>query len=257
MNWSSAVVTAVLVVGGSCSSRTVEQTGGSALGGSGSNIKPTIVRPAESMTIIPAGTYAASDPVFAPDNTGACPKETLAKVEVFAKLAPWPDRPQHAVSFNIDKDVVSCRDYRACMKSGACSPIDLRGRCTTYPGVSATLDQAIAFCKWRGARLPTLLEWQAAVRGPAGKQFGKCDDESSDTCVSTAESGVRVELDTSEFTSTWACRTSHDSAIVLHPVLASSYGHALAGFVPRESLDDRQDTSLFRCARDQPATKDP
>ena len=231
---------------------------GSISTGSGSNTTSPAAHPKESMVAIAAGTYVASDPVFAPDADGRCSSETRAKVEIFAKKAPWPDRPQAVDAFTIDRAVTTCSDYRACVASGSCSPVDTSGKCKIYPAIRVTIDQAIAYCKWRGAQLPTLLQWQAAVRGPTGKSFGKCDDEASKICTNTSESGVSAILGTfAEFTRSRACWPSHDgsSTASLQTVLVSSFSRELTGFATRAlDLHDDPQEGAFRCVRDELVT---
>jgi iron(II)-dependent oxidoreductase len=40
-----------------------------------------------------------------------------------------------------------------------------------HPVTETTWAGALAYCRWRGARLPTEVEWEAAARGPQGRTF--------------------------------------------------------------------------------------
>ncbi len=41
----------------------------------------------------------------------------------------------------------------------------------SHPATEVTWAGALAYCRWRGARLPTEVEWEAAARGLAGRTF--------------------------------------------------------------------------------------
>jgi formylglycine-generating enzyme required for sulfatase activity len=91
-------------------------------------------------------------------------------------------------TFCLDRTEVSAAAYEPCVQAGACTaawltetvlgdqrPSDVcssgREDRREHPIQCVDFDQASAFCRWRGARLPTGVEWELAARGSDGRPF--------------------------------------------------------------------------------------
>jgi formylglycine-generating enzyme required for sulfatase activity len=93
--------------------------------------------------------------------------------------------PVHTVSLSsylIDKFEVTNRLYDLCVKGGACNAPTSIGSSThiqyfgnprydEYPVIFVTWDMTQTYCAWRGGRLPTEAEWEAAALGGKGAAY--------------------------------------------------------------------------------------
>ncbi len=77
-------------------------------------------------------------------------------------------------AFRIDDREVTVADYRACVQAGRCAPPPTHAhnqycnyeapRRDDHPVNCVDWDQAVAYCTWRGGRLPWEAEWEKAAR---------------------------------------------------------------------------------------------
>ena len=84
-----------------------------------------------------------------------------------------PDRKRVAVrAFHLDRAEVSNRQYRRfCSATGYPRSARLEQDPEDFPVVFVSLDDAHAFAKWAGKRLPSAVEWEFAVRGTTGRLY--------------------------------------------------------------------------------------
>lgn len=217
------------------------------------------VIPPDDMVVVPAGDYVVTAPHLAKGEQ--CTPEVRERLKSITS-GPAPQASQPVAAFAIDKQRVSCRDFRDCRKQHVCPDSDWGDHDCEDSDALATREQAIAYCAWRGHVLPTYLQWQAAVRGPDGPRVldaeclttGPAEDK---PCIATSRFGVKVStsIHTSEFTRSEDCSPMFQS---LRPWLASAI-ELRDGNVTRLQVDvgspevgDEKHPmqAFFRCADD-------
>ncbi len=97
--------------------------------------------------------------------------------------------PIPVAPFFMDATPVTNAQYqRFVEETGGRPPIQWIGRrpaahLLNHPVVDVSLENAEEYARWRGLRLPTDLEWQAAARGPDNRSFPWGDEWDPARCV--------------------------------------------------------------------------
>ena len=139
----------------------------------------TVVPPTATSTLTPTArvefTPSPLPDVIVDDKTGV--EMVLIPFGSFSmgnNRSEYNAKPVHTVvldSFYMDKYEVTNAQYKACVDEAespcilpATPEAYLEPRNNNHPVVYINWDMAVAYCEWRGARLPTEAEWEKAAR---------------------------------------------------------------------------------------------
>lgn len=96
-----------------------------------------------------------------------------------------PVRVVDMPTYGLDMHLVTVAEYRDCVEHCGCDDQAVgRGGYMNYgapgreyhPMNGVSWHEALAYCQWIGARLPSEAEWERAARGPDGRRFPWGDD---------------------------------------------------------------------------------
>ena len=112
-------------------------------------------RPAHDRVAIPAGPFTAGS------TRGDEDERPVRKVTVKA--------------FAIDRTEVTRGDYAACVAAGHCKATAEKTAVddpeAKFPATGVDWNDAQAYCKFAGGRLPSEVEWEKAARGTDGREY--------------------------------------------------------------------------------------
>ncbi len=147
---------------------------------------PTLTTPSPTLTAVPTATEAAQQSAGVRSKDQAPMVFVPAGKFLMGHNAGFDDEiPAHTVDldgFWIDKYEVTNQQYALCVEAGVCDlPYYLGSFLHTgyydnpafvnYPVIYVSWYDAVQYCQWAGARLPTEAEWEKAARGEDGRIY--------------------------------------------------------------------------------------
>lgn len=148
---------------------------------------PPAEGPGDDMVYLPAGTYRVGNPRL--NDSGA-------------------ERDIELTAFYLDRREVSNSEYRAFLdatghpKPWIWTQYGYDETLDPLPVVGVTWHDAAAYARWRGKRLPTAVEWEAAARSEAGGLFPWGDDPNAGSLEVPCE--AYKQTSTNNATTHWA-----------------------------------------------------
>ena len=155
---------------------------------------------AASSSAAQASSASAAPPAGAPSDMVEVLGGSIA-------ILGFNDKPSKAdvATFSMDRTEVSVAEYRKCVAGGACkapTEISLDHKSCNFqmtdhedhPINCVYHDEAAAYCKSVGKRLPKLEEWELAAAGPEGRVFPWGNDKATKDIACYSQTGGTCKI---------------------------------------------------------------
>jgi formylglycine-generating enzyme required for sulfatase activity len=138
----------------------------------------TLRSPGSPMIRVAAGSFVmGSSPAELALAIGSCSREAFGdRCNERSFTSELPRHTATLASFWLDRSEVTAADYDRCAATGACAPRVLEGGARRFaraelPATLVSAGEAAAYCRSRGARLPSEAELERAARGTSGRYY--------------------------------------------------------------------------------------
>jgi len=201
----------------------------------------------ESYVRIPAGTF------------------TMGSADGEGEADEHPQHPVTVAGFCMKTTEVTVHEYEACVRAGGCETApstvdwpDISGddakkwsafcnggkpERADHPINCIDWNQAGAYCRWAGGRLPTEEEWEYAARGTDGRTYPWGNDAPSDQLCWTRASGVATEW---EGTCSVGANPRCDSPFGLHDMAGNVGEWTSTIYCAYDGSDCSAETRVYR-----------
>lgn len=202
-----------------------------------------------------------------------------------------PIRERNVAPFELDMLEVTVAEFEACVGANQCAPaVRAEGDCNAgkperrdHPINCVDHQQAAAYCRYMGKRLPSEIEWEIAARGTAGRTYPWGEDppttqlcwngdgselgkgQQRTTCVvgthpkgSTPDGVQDLAGNVWEWTASSYCPYDDENCTTeLRVLRGGGFNNSAPGYVrgadrAKDRAATRNNNLGFRCARDLP-----
>lgn len=210
----------------------------------------------QGLSAVPSAS--APKPVPKPDVVapGAMARIAAATLQMGSIEGDDDEKPVHEVkveTFELDMTEVRVADYKACVDAGKCTAPNKGTYCNwdakrdDHPVNCLDWEQAGAYCKFVGKRLPTEAEWELAARGAEARKYVWGATEPKDQLCWNGEGNDQGKSER-QGTCAVASYPAGKTAAGLYDVAGNVWEWTSASYCPYDKPDCTSDERVIRGA---------